>query len=70
MFSVSEEDAAAAGELLLADEIEAAFTPDPDDEEPMPARRPLVFGLTRRQVLAAFGIVVLVWAGTFAHLFN
>jgi hypothetical protein len=67
---VNEEDATAAGELLLADEVEAAFTPDPDDEEPTPSTRPLVFGLTRRQILAVLGILVLVWADVFSRLYT
>src|ERR1700684_3833708 len=59
---VAEDDASAASELLLADEIESAFTPHPDDEEPMASRRPLLFGLTRRQLLAACGLLVMIWA--------
>ncbi len=59
---VAEDDAAAASELLLADEVEAAFTPHPDDEEPSGSRRPWLFGLTRRQLLAAGGLVVIAWA--------
>ncbi len=54
---VAEDDASAASELLLADEIESAFAPHPDDEEPTASRRPYLFGLTRRQLLAACGLL-------------
>jgi hypothetical protein len=59
---VDEGDAEAAGELLLADEVEAAFAPDPADEEPTPLSRPLAFGLNRRRLLAAAGLVLMAWA--------
>jgi hypothetical protein len=61
---VSREDADSARELLLADEVEAAFDL-PDEGEPWEdrSRRPLVLGLTSHQVLAAFGIAVLLLAG-------
>jgi hypothetical protein len=60
---VSKEDAESARELLLADEVEAAFDL-PEEGEPWETRRPrtLVLGLTRNQLLAAFGIAVLLWA--------
>jgi hypothetical protein len=60
---VSANDADSARELLLADEVEAAFDL-PDDGEPWEdrGRRPLVLGLDRTQLLAAFGIAVLVLA--------
>jgi len=65
---VTEHDAEEASELLLADEVEAAFVPHPDDEEPCQSRRVVAFGMTRRQLLAAGGLVVALWAGLFARL--
>ncbi len=59
---VGAEDADAAWELLLADEIEAAFVPHPDDEEPVASRRRRLFGLTRRQLIAAGGILAMLLA--------
>jgi hypothetical protein len=64
---VAEGDADEAAELLMADEVEAAFVPHPDDEEPSPSRRTLVFGLTRRQLMAAMALVIIVWATVAAH---
>ena len=58
---VWEADAASARELLLADEVEAVFEPEPDNE-PVPSRRALTFGLTRRQLLAGVGLALMVWA--------
>ncbi len=55
---VAEDDAEDAAELLLADEVEAAFAPHPDDEEPR--RRLLVFGWPARRLLAAVGLIVVV----------
>jgi hypothetical protein len=57
---VAEEDADVAAELLLADEVEAAFAPHPDDEEPLRRRRPLFLGLDRRQLIAVTGLVLVV----------
>jgi hypothetical protein len=56
-------DADAARELLLADEVEAAFDLG-DEGEPWEdrGRRPFLFGLTRSQLLAAFGIAVILSA--------
>jgi hypothetical protein len=65
---VGEQDADAATELLLADEIEAAFTPHPDDEEPLKSRQPFAFGLTRRQLLAACGLLVILLAAMLARV--
>jgi hypothetical protein len=65
---VTEDDVSAAAELLLADEIEAAFTPHPDDEEPLRWRRPVFFGLNRRQILASVGIVVVLWVAVLSRL--
>jgi hypothetical protein len=58
---VAEHDAECASELLMADEVEAAFDL-PDDREPWerPRRRPLVLGLTGTQVLAVIGIVLIL----------
>jgi hypothetical protein len=60
---VASEDAESAQELLLADEVEAAFDL-PDEGEPWEdrARRPLLLGLTRSQLLAVFGIAVMLAA--------
>lgn len=64
---VPSEDADAAAELLLADEVEAAFTPHPDDEEPRP--RPWVlWGMNRRQLVAAASVVVLVFTAVAGRL--
>ncbi len=60
---VGRDDADEAAELLLADEVEAAFVPHPDDEEPTPWRRTVVFGLDRRRLLAAVGVLLVVWVG-------
>src|SRR5580704_6728168 len=59
---VAQSDADSARELLLADEVEAAFDL-PDEGEPWEdrARRPLLLGLSRVQLLAILGIAVL-WA--------
>ncbi len=65
---VAEIDADLAGELLLADEIESAFDVHPDDEEPSPSTRAVLFGLTRRQIVAALGLLVIVVAGTVSRL--
>lgn len=61
---VCRDDAELAAELLLADEIEAAFEPHPDDREPSPFTRRVLFGLTRRQILAVVGLLVMVVAAT------
>ncbi len=57
---VGERDVEEATELLLADEVEAAFAPHPDDEEPV--RRIVVCGWPARRLLAAAGLVLLVVA--------
>jgi hypothetical protein len=61
---VARDDAESARELLMADEVEAAFDLT-DEREPWEdrSRRPLFLGLTRHQLLAAFGIAVLLLAG-------
>jgi hypothetical protein len=60
---VTPEDADSARELLLADEVEAAFDLG-DAGEPWEdrTRRPFMFGLSRSQWLAAFGIAVMLSA--------
>jgi pyruvate/2-oxoglutarate dehydrogenase complex dihydrolipoamide acyltransferase (E2) component len=64
---VSSEDAEAAAELLLADEVEAAFTPHPDDEEPRPRSR-VLWGMDRRQLVAAASLVVLLFTAVAGRL--
>ena len=66
---VAREDAESAQELLLADEVEAAFDL-PEEGEPWEdrSRRPLLLGLTRHQLLAAFGIAVLLWSAALARI--
>lgn len=66
---VSSEDAEAATELLLADEVEAAFTPHPDDEEPRP--RPIVFwGMTSHQLIAVISIAALLFTAVAGRLLS
>jgi hypothetical protein len=48
--------------LLLADEVEAAFTPHPDDEEPSRSRRVVFCGLNRRQLVAAAALAAVLVA--------
>jgi len=67
---VSSADAEIAAELLLADEVEAAFAPHPDDEEPNPSRQAVLWGLDRRQLVAAGSLVLLVVSGVASHLFG
>ncbi|HEY1734956.1 MAG TPA: hypothetical protein VGG23_10940 [Acidimicrobiales bacterium] len=57
---VGEDDADEAGELLLADEVEAAFAPDPSDEEPF--HRAGIGTWTVRQMSAAAGLVLIAVA--------
>jgi hypothetical protein len=64
---VGEGDADEASELLMADEVEAAFAPHPDDEEPSPSRRAVAFGFSWRQLLAVAGLLIMVWATVAAH---
>lgn len=64
---VTEEDADMATELLLADEIESAFDIHPDDEEPSPSTRRVAFGMTRRQILAALAMIVILLTGMFSR---
>jgi hypothetical protein len=67
---VAEDDAESASELLLADEVEASFDL-PEHGEPWESRRPrrvLVLGLTGTQLLAALGIVLMVWSAVLARI--
>jgi hypothetical protein len=64
---VDEDDAACAQELLLADEVESAFDL-PDAGEPWARRsRPFLLGLSRSQLLALIGIVVVLLGGVVAR---
>jgi hypothetical protein len=65
---VTEADAELASELLLTDEIESAFDVHPDDMEPSPSTRRVVAGLTRRQIIAAVGLVAMVVTALCARL--
>ena len=65
---VAEADAEVASELLLADEIESAFDTDPDDEEPGPAVRQVIFGMTALQLVACLGLLLLVVGAGFSRL--
>jgi hypothetical protein len=67
---VPSEDAELAAELLLADEIEAAFAPHPDDEEPMPSRRVVLWGMNRRQLTAAATLIALLATAGISRLFG
>jgi putative signal transducing protein len=67
---VAPEDAESAQELLLADEVEAAFDL-PDEGEPWESRsrRPLLLGLSRLQLMAVLGIALLLWSAMMARIF-
>ena len=65
---VGEGDVVEAAELLMADEVESAFEPDADDMEPSPSRRPVAFGMSRRQLTASVVVVVALWAALLAHV--
>jgi hypothetical protein len=60
---VAEDDAECASELLLADEIEAAFD-QADETGPYDGRRrrPLLFGRTATHRLAAGGFMLMLWS--------
>jgi hypothetical protein len=59
---VERDDEPVASELLLADELEAAFEDLPEGWEVRPAPRPLLFGWSARRILAALALTVLVVA--------
>ncbi len=63
---VAEDDAECARELLLADEVEAAF--DLPEATVPPPRRPLLLGLSGRQLLASLGIVLILWSAVLARV--
>lgn len=66
---VAPEDAESAQELLLADEVEAAFDLTEDGEPwERAARRPFLLGLSGLQWLAIFGIAILC-AAAVARIF-
>jgi hypothetical protein len=66
---VAEADAECASELLMADEVEAAFDlPDSGEPWERAPRRPLVLGLTGTQVLAVIGLVLIVWSAMLARI--
>jgi hypothetical protein len=58
---VSVEDEPVASELLLADELEAAFDDVPDEWE-VSRHRPVLLGWSARRVLAAVALVLIVSA--------
>ncbi len=58
---VSVHDEPIASELLLVDELEAAFEDIPEGWQAVPPRR-LLFGWTARQLLAAVALVLMVSA--------
>ncbi len=66
---VAQSDAESAQELLLADEVEAAFDL-PDEGEPWEdrARRPLLLGLSRLQLVAILAMAVLLWSAVLARV--
>jgi hypothetical protein len=59
---VGEDDAEEASELLLADEVEAAFAPHPDDEEPR--HRLVLFGWPARKLFATAGLIIVIAVAT------
>jgi len=63
---VEAEQADLAAELLLADEVEAAFLPAPADEEPAAQAR----GWRCRRLLAAAAVIVVAGAPLLAHFVN
>jgi hypothetical protein len=63
---VGEDDAADAGELLLADEVEAAFDVDPSDEDG--EGRPALRRWPLRRILATLGLVLMVVAAFSTHI--
>ena len=59
---VTPADQEIACELLLADELEAAFEEVPEGWEQSGSRRTILLGWTTRQLLAAMALVVLLGA--------
>ena len=66
---VAQSDAESAQELLLADEVEAAFDL-PDEGEPWEdrTRRPLLLGLSRLQLMAILAMALLLWSAVLARI--
>lgn len=65
---VTEADADSAKELLLADEVEAAFDLPAEGEPWERSRRPVLLGLSRTQLLAAAGIVIMLGSAGMARV--
>ena len=59
---VSPADQSIASELLLADEVEAAFDDEPEGWDEMASRRAVLFGWSARQLLAAVALFLMVSA--------
>jgi hypothetical protein len=57
---VTPDDEEIACELLLADELEAAFEEVPEGWEPAGSRRTILLGWTTRRVFAAMALVVMI----------
>jgi hypothetical protein len=64
---VGEDDAADAGALLLADEVEAAFDVDPCEEDGQ-AQRVALPRWPLRRILATFGLVLMLVAAFSTHI--
>jgi hypothetical protein len=59
---VSPADEPIASELLLADELEAAYEDPPEGWEAVTTRRAVLFGWSARQVVAAVALLIMVSA--------
>jgi hypothetical protein len=59
---VSSDDEPIARELLLADELEAAYEDPPEGWEAVTTRRAVLFGWSARQVVAAVALLIMVSA--------
>jgi hypothetical protein len=59
---VTPDDEEIACELLLADELEAAFDEVPEGWAPAATRRTIFFGWTARRVLAAAALLMMIGA--------
>jgi hypothetical protein len=66
---VSENDAECASELLLADEVEAAFDLGGEGEQWERRRgRPLLLGLSGTQLVAVLGVLLMLVSGVLARI--
>jgi Putative prokaryotic signal transducing protein len=65
---VGEDDAADAGDLLLADEVEAAFDVDPTDEDGAPGPHLATRRWPLRRILATIGLVLMLVAAFSTHI--